>query len=185
MQTRYISNLPKSSSKSITQVPSSEFLKVRLPHTSRQREIYHRESGASRYQVEFCPGASFVENPFPRYAKRFFAADFHSKSSHLGRSSMWNQWIRLPGCSAVTGPSFLPPLNHELHDPDQAVRGMKVAMCSEKSLTAAGEGRIETMSSTWHFMMTLVMYLARCSVMVTTLPWPMGAFGPRKAEAVY
>jgi len=31
-------------------------------------------------------------------------------------------------------------------------------------------------------MMTFVMYLARCSVMVKTLPWPMGALGPRKAN---
>jgi hypothetical protein len=58
---------------------------------------------------------------------------------------------------------------------------MKVAMWVAKSSTAAVEGQTEVMFSSWHFIMTLVMYLARCSVIVTTLPWPMGAFGPRKA----
>lgn len=36
------------------------------------------------------------------------------------------------------------------------------------------------MHSVWHFLMIRVMYLAMCSVRVKTLPWPMGALGPRK-----
>jgi hypothetical protein len=148
----------------------------------KRKMVYHKASGSSRYQVEFWPGASFVEKPFPRYANLFRLADFHSKSSHLGFSSMWNQWIRLPGCNAVTGPSVVPPLNHELQGAAQAVRGMKVAIWAEKSSTAAAEGRTEMIPSTWHFIITLVMYFARCSVMVRTLPWPIGAFGPRKAR---
>ena len=37
------------------------------------------------------------------------------------------------------------------------------------------------MDSVWHLAMTETMYLAMCSERVKTLPWPMGALGPRKA----
>lgn len=57
-------------------------------------------------------------------------------------------------------------------------------MCSEKSLTAAGVGRTERLCSSWHFVMTFVIYLARCSVIVRTLPWPIGALGPRNATLI-
>jgi hypothetical protein len=63
----------------------------------------------------------------------------------------------------------------------QAVRGMKAATCSVKSATATGRGRTEIRCSNCVFLMTFVMYLARCSVMVRTLPWPIGALGPRNA----
>jgi hypothetical protein len=40
---------------------------------------------------------------------------------------------------------------------------------------------MERVCSSWHFLITFVMYFARCSVIVRTLPWPIGALGPRKA----
>ena len=88
--------------------------------------------------------------------------------------------MRLPGCRAVTGPSALPFLNHE-RPPGaaHAVRGMKAVMCSKKSSTAARDGAIALTDSVWHFLMTVVMYFAMCSLSVKTLPWPMGALGPR------
>ena len=88
--------------------------------------------------------------------------------------------MRLPGCSAVTGPSALPFLNHE-RPPGaaHAVRGMKAVMCSKKSSTAARDGAIALTDSVWHFLMTVVMYFAMCSLSVKTLPCPMGALGPK------
>jgi hypothetical protein len=52
-------------------------------------------------------------------------------------------------------------------------------MCSENSDTAAEDGARNLMPSVWHFRRMRVMYLAMCSVNVKTLPWPMGALGPR------
>lgn len=47
---------------------------------------------------------------------------------------------------------------------------------------AACDGAIALMLSTWHFLMMPVIYLAMCSLRVKTLPCPIGAFGPRKAN---
>ncbi len=89
--------------------------------------------------------------------------------------------MRLPGCSAVTGPSSRPFLNHD-RPPGaaHAVRGMKAVTCSKKSSTAPRDGAIALIDSVWHFLMTPAMYLAMCSLSVKTLPCPMGALGPRK-----
>jgi hypothetical protein len=63
-----------------------------------------------------------------------------------------------------------------------AVRGMKAAMCSLKSSSASGDGASERIDSVWHFRIILAMYVATCSVMVNTEPWPIGAFGPRNTD---
>lgn len=95
---------------------------------------------SSRYHVESKSGSnSLTENPFPKYANRFcfafpvwpWAPSYtYSKSSPLNSSNMWKKCTRLPGCSATTGPSSFPALNHDLPGADHAVRGMKWAMCS-------------------------------------------------------
>ena len=97
---------------------------------------------------------------------------------------MWKKCIRLPGCNAVTAPSTLPPLNQDRQEPAQAVRGMKVVMCSKKSSTADWDGAMDLMPSVWHLRIAPVMYLAMCSVKVKTLPWPIGAFGPKNAAVI-
>lgn len=83
----------------------------------------------------------------------------------------------------MTGPSTLPPLNHDEHDDAQDVRGIKFAMCALKSATAASEGHMALIPSIWHLWMARVIYRAICSLSVNTLPCPMGALGPMMAVA--
>jgi hypothetical protein len=95
---------------------------------------------------------------------------------------MWNQWIRLPGWRATTGPFILLFLNQERHGVLQAVRFMYSVTWTLKSLTAAREGAIDLMPWTCIFFITLIMYFAACSTMGMTDPWPIGAFGPRNTS---
>lgn len=95
---------------------------------------------------------------------------------------MWKKWIRLPGCKAITGPSKVPFLNQETQFEAHAVRGMKLWICSEYSSTADWLGDNDLIPCVWHFLMMRTTYLAMCSVMVKTLPCPIGALGPRNAS---
>lgn len=81
----------------------------------------------------------------------------------------------------MTAPSAVPPLYHDRHAPAHAVRGMNASTCAPSLATARADGAIAAMPSVWHLWMMRVMYAAMCSVSVKTLPWPMGALGPRKA----
>lgn len=130
---------------------------------------------------------SSTANPFPKYPNRFpfiHPSYVYTQSSPLNPLSIRKKCSLLPGCSAVTGSSAVPPLYHDRHDPAHAVRGMKASMCAPSSATARADGSIAAMPSVWHFWMMRVMYAAMCSVSVKTLPWPMGALGPRKAVFV-
>lgn len=121
-----------------------------------------------------------MEIPFPKYEKRLDLVRYtYSQSSPLKFSSIWKKCILLPGCKAVIGPSAVPFLNHDVQGPAQVVRGMKTLVCSKSSSTAALLGEIALMRCVWHFRMMPEIYFAMSSTIVKTLPWPIGAFGPR------